>query len=552
MKENTFPRIIFYSLLIVITICAISTFFYFKPIYEKTVPLTIIKYIWFIFATILGLLIIFIIGYTIFNFLPQNNSFPPLVRFAISYGIGTGFLAISMFLCILIGIHTRLSFLPITIITIVLAIYFKKYKILKEDIKEIIKTIKRQKFTKLEYYCILILAIELFYLLSHWFIYPVQHYDGMYIWNHRAKLLYNSGNLKFLNDTDKAVYPLLVPLNLSFFYTLYCTDYQYSKILILFFFIFLITFFYYSLRSLNLNKTYSILLSTLLAIIGEVFDMATSVHADFPMTFFYTIGTIFIYKYFKTNNFHFLIYSTIFMGFMAWTKMEGFYIFIVNILILNFYFLFLLVKKRINYKVVLKRSSYTFLIGFLIYIPWLLFVILKNYESLYLAELFDIFDLSTTILNLTIISRRIFILILDPFRWGLIFWFFVFFIIIFKYKLIFKENTFFLFLLVFFHFLVYILVYIITPFDINTHMIQSYDRTLLHLTPISLFLIGVIFADDNKLTFDFEKDPFFRYILYIFVILIVISVIIIHLFFNPIFHFIRKIFPYYGIQYMQI
>jgi len=240
------------------------------------------------------------------------------------------------------------------------------------------------------------------------------------------------------------------------------------------------------------------------------------------------------------------------MGFMAWTKMEGFYIFIVNILILNFYFLFLLVKKRINYKVVLKRSTFTFLIGFLIYLPWLLFVILNNYQTLYLAQLFDIFDLRSTLLNLTIILTRGFILIVDPFRWGLIFWFFVFFIISLKYKLIFKENTFFLALLVSFHFLIYILVYIITPFDIKTHMIQSYSRTLLHLTPISLFLIGVIFADEKKLIFDFEKDPFFRYILYIFVILIVISVIIIHLYFKPIFYFVRQIFPYYGIQYMEI
>ena len=76
--------------------------------------------LWLILGTILGIIIIILIGYTILHFLPKNNDFPSLQRLAISYGLGTGFLAVSMFICILIGLHSKVSFVPLLIIILFL------------------------------------------------------------------------------------------------------------------------------------------------------------------------------------------------------------------------------------------------------------------------------------------------------------------------------------------------------------------------------------------------------------------------------------------------
>lgn len=548
MKEYSIPRLIFFFLLGTTTLCAIFTFFFFKPLFYKLDPLTFLEYLWFISTTILGLIIIFFIGYTLLYFLPSNNEFPPLVKCALSYGLGTGFLSLSMFLSILMGLHSRLSFLPILILLIFLFIFFKIYINLKGDINEIVKTIKRQRFNKVEYFCLFLLIIELIYLFSHWFIYPIYRWDGLYIWNLRAKLLFYRGDFNFLNKLNRQNYPLLVPLNLCFFYSLYLTEYHFAKILILFYFISLLIFLYYSLRSFKLSRTYSILITTLFAIVGETFEMATSVLADFPFTFFYTISTIFIFFYFKTKKQYYLIYSSIFMGLMAWTKWEGLYLFFVNILILTLYLLFQYRKNMIIPNDVLKNFLSSFFLGFIIFLPWLLFVILNRYPSMYLGHVLDIFNFRRTLRRISIISISGFILIIHPYNWGIVFWIVIVFFIILNFKVLFKEDNFFLFLLVFIHFLVYIYVYMVTPLPAEFHVYTSFDRMLLHITPISCFLIGILIFDNNRMVVNIEDDSLFNYLIYIFAIFMVIYLIIINLFFKPIFNFVRDIFPYYGIQ----
>jgi hypothetical protein len=113
---------------------------------------------------------------------------------------------------------------------------------------------------------------------------------------------------------------------------------------------------------------------------------------------------------------------------------------------------------------------------------------------------------------------------------------------------LFKEDNFFLFLLVFIHFLVYIYVYIVTPYGAQLHIITSFNRMLLHITPISCFLIGILIFDNNRVISNIEDDSFFNYFIYGFAIFMVIYIIIINLFHDPIFNFVREVFPHYNIQ----
>lgn len=123
-------------------------------------------------------------------FLPLNKDFPALQKFAISFGVGMGFNCLIMFLSVLIGLYSRLSFIPLLIITIFLFIYFKIWKNLKDDIMKIFNLIKHLKLNIIEIGCVLLLIIELIYLLLSWYIYPIYTWDAVTIWDTKAKYFF--------------------------------------------------------------------------------------------------------------------------------------------------------------------------------------------------------------------------------------------------------------------------------------------------------------------------------------------------------------------------
>lgn len=503
----------------------------------------IIQVIGLLFGTLIGQIIIFFVGYTILYLLPHNKDFPALQKFAISYGIGTGFNCLFMFLSVLIGLHSRFSFIPLLILTIFLFIYFKLWKNLKDDIMKIFNLIKHLKLNIIEIGCVLLLIIELIYLLLYWYIYPIHTWDACTIWDAKAKYFFYDGNFDYFIENPH-YYPLLVPLNLTYFYSIFFQYHYFAKIIFVSYFFFLIIFVYYSLRFFKLNRSYSLIISTFLALsssrLHSLYYFAYIAYADLPLTFFYAISTIFLFYYFSTEKQYYLLYSSIFMGLSAWVKNEGLGLLIINVLILVIYHIFLLIKKRINFKIFLKRSLLFFIIGYSIYLPWQLFCIFNNFTSIYTSNIFDIFNIQTTISDIIIILEFFVNMLLNFKDWGImffIFWFVSLIILILNIKTLFKEKIFFLVLLWVSHFLLYIFVYITTPYNLIWQLNGSIDRLLLHLTPTCCFLIGILLAQDDRKLVDLKNNCFGKVISYIFISIIFFFLFDLLVLNNAIFHF---------------
>ena len=493
-------------------------------------PLTLF---WLIFGTFGGQIIILIIGYTVLNFLPHNKEFPVLQRLAISYGLGTGFLTLSMFICILIGLNSRVSFIPIIIVTMIFFIYFKIYRILYDDVKQLISLIRNLKLNYIEFFFIILFFIELFLICSYWLIYPIHIGDGVSVWNAEATYFFYDGNFDYFNNYDfinapNPDYPLLIPLNLCFFYSIYFQSHYFAKVIFVSFFLFLIIFMYYSLRSFKLNRTYSIAISTLLAMIPDFFLHATIAYADLAMTFFYTISTIFLFLYITKKKNYYLLYSSIFMGLMAWTKNEGLALLIINSFILILFNIYMLFKKEIVLKKSILNLIGYFAIGFLIYLPWLLFSIFKNLaRDEYSDNILDILNFNHVLRDLQIIFK--FLIIPQNFYLAsfLPFWILFFFFFILNIKYILKKNTFFLLLLCVSHFLLYIFIYIITEYDLIYQLNYSLNRELLHLTPISAFLIGILLSSKETYSTTLNARTILKFKMFMYILFIILLFFII-------------------------
>jgi hypothetical protein len=238
------------------------------------------------------------------------------------------------------------------------------------------------------------------------------------------------------------------------------------------------------------------------------------------------------------------------MGFMAWTKIEGIYILIVNVIVLLLYQLLSLYKKKENIGRISRSIIVLFLPGFFIYLPWLIFININNYSPEYIHNVFNILNVQKTISNLYIFIWRSSIFIVNPVKWGVIFWFTFYIFIFLNLKFLKKEKNFFLLLLIVAHYLLYVFVYLINPSNPRVHIGNSYERMLLHITPMCCYLIGILILNNKKLLLEFNEDSFHRYLLIIFGLGLILSIILILLFHSYFLSFLKEYLPYYGIENM--
>ncbi len=467
--------------------------------------MNLLIYIWIIFATIICQIIILFVGYTFLNILPNNKKILPLQKIAISYGLGVGIITFSMFIFIVIGFHSRISYIPILIITSIVFIYFKLHKHLIHDLKAIFGNLKKRKirYDYLEIFCLALLIFEIIVLISISFIRPIYKWDEMVIWNSKAKYIFYDGNFSYLNYIENVyhlAYPLLVSLNIVFHYSFYGQPYYFVQISFVFFYIFLILFLYYSLRHIKLNIKYSLLICTMIATIIDMVAVSYLTMADVILTYYYTLSTIFLTKFVLTRKSYFLIYSSIFAGFMALTKNEGIGLLIMNFFIFLIYSLLFLFKKETKIRGSLRQIGQFALPALIIYLPWQIFCIYNQLEGEYLTNLTELLNIQNTITDSLIILIGILIItVYCPF------WLIFIIVIGFNFKLIIKKKLLFLLVICVFHLLIKVVVYIVSPYGLVHQLFHSINREFIHLAPFAGFALGLVFSQicyENVPNFD--------------------------------------------------
>ena len=109
---------------------------------------------------------------------------------------------------------------------------------------------------------------------------------------------------------------------------------------------------------------------TIIATISEFFFLSTQIMGDLIMTFYYTLSTIFLSYYFISRKNYYLLYASIFAGFMALSKNEGLGLFIVNGLVFLIFNVFYLIKKQKKFKDFIHELLILVVPGIIIYLPW--------------------------------------------------------------------------------------------------------------------------------------------------------------------------------------
>ena len=335
-------------------------------------------------------------------------------------------------------------------------------------------------------FVIFVAAIGFYFLVVYARLAPHGDYDAQAIWNLRARFMYRSGNgwenafSPLINRNFHMDYPLLIPLSVVGGWNVLGGEVLRVPTALSILFLFGIagtTFsFIADLRS-GSQATIAVLL--LLATPGLLL-FSTFQTADIPLTYFFLAATGLLVIGSKENSPGPVFLSGLMAGLSAWTKNEG--IPFVILMMLCTIFVFGIRQARTNLLSLLAGMA----------LPVLMIILFKALIAVN-NDLFADNGLRQIILKLFTPSRYIQILthlISELIHLGN--WPISIIAVLFVYGLIMgirklsgsSEKV--LLILTFSQFVVYMLIYVITPHDLEWHMNYSMSRLLVHLFPMAL------------------------------------------------------------------
>jgi hypothetical protein len=337
-----------------------------------------------IFNALLVILIPLVFGLFLLSLILQKRAdqFYFWEKLALAFPIGLGTMVIIMFILPFAGIS--LTFLSIiaalTVIAILIGIYSLKNKIFCINLDEIRKSFKfdRENMVWWEYGLAVLLALKVIYVYFASIVKPLIDVDAFQYYSIVAKGIFyektfNTPYLfKYIHDK-----PLLPYLSQAWgFIGLHTINDALFKIIFPTLFLCLLVIFYSVLRKYYERKfslIFTFLLSTLPFL---VFHVATA-YADFTMSFYYGVATIYLFLFMKAFDldekekaFPNLLISFVFLALVVWAKRAGIVLAGVNTFILLAY---LLVNKNKVTKGDLKPAVIPLLSFFVLIFPIILY-----------------------------------------------------------------------------------------------------------------------------------------------------------------------------------
>lgn len=463
--------------------------------------------IWFFAGSALGLFAFLYMGYIILHFLPKSKQFPLLQKFSIAYGLGTGLNSIFMFFSILVGINSRFSALPFLAFTVFLGFYFKINKQFLVDINRLVISLKnkllavirkKEKYHPLIWVCFILLGIETIFIFSNWIIEPFYMSDSVVIWDAHAKYIFFDGNLNYLvqKASTHNYYPLLVPLNMTFFYSIYLQPSNYAGILFISYFYCIIVCLYYSLKKFGVHKNGALLMTIFVASLPQMYFYSNKALGDLPETYFYSVAILFMLSYVLTKEKPYLIYSILFHAFMAWTRSEAIVVLVVDFAILGGYHLYSLLKTkdRENFKL-FKIDLLALACAVFIYLPWIVITSVNgvgesNQDNFSIPLLqFYQFENLFNIQNYLTVAK--FIVLHAEYSTRIVLFLFII-VLLFNLKKIFNGPTLILLIFILFYIAIKIFGQIMYPTNLLIELGNAFDRQVMPVIPIIVFLCGVL------------------------------------------------------------
>lgn len=439
-------------------------------------------------------------GWSVLSALRVKKRFSILESFALAYGVGMGFVSLESFLFLLfkLPVNPGLILLPWVILA---AINIFRKSLLTPDRKIIFELAALSRF---ERFLLCAIVFEIIYSFFRAAVMPMDAYDSVAIWGFKAKAIYleqalpvdlfKNGEYAFMHMD----YPLLIPLQEAFFYNLYqgINDAAVKVIFPAYFFGLLIIFASGLYRLFGRRS--ALIFTFLLASLTQVNNFSQNGYADLVLAFYYSLGALSIYLWFIKEGRDFLFLAAVFSAIGAWVKNEGIALCFLNLLLLS---VLTWVKKGSLDKARLKAAgrgmAFYLTMALLFIAPWYWFrhslglngdlfpgkggVLARLFGGLgRILKIFDYYQIQ----------------FFDIKRWNIL-W--VLFLSTFLFR-----GRFFLpkFLPLSLSFIgtfgLYTAIYVLTPLPLEWHLSSSVSRLFIHIVPLAVFWLALVYDDQCK------------------------------------------------------
>ncbi len=336
-----------------------------------------------------------------------------------------------------------------------------------------------------------IVTISVMFLLvcCHSLLMPLYEWDAFAIWGLKAKVLYCEGlSSSYFNSPNLAYshldYPILVPLLMSagiFSIASDSSDATCKYIFPLFYLAFV--FLMYTAARRRLGQRHALLLTAIFASTPALVRWSGAGTADMALSFLYAGSILYLINFFETEKFYDLGISIICSICCALTKNEG-----LPLVIINFVALLIFSSKPLFSMKNLKAPALYFTASTIFYLPWLIFSqdIPKIHEN-YIGNL-TIARFAGNLDRLQLIIPEMLLQFLSLKSWGLI-WLLAIVAAVAGRKSFLEKPVLLLWFLFIGHILLYMLIYIIYPFELAKLIPETIERLYLHLMPAGILII---------------------------------------------------------------
>lgn len=419
-------------------------------------------------------------------------------KLGLGFALGVGGLAWLMFAVSFLGINFQVFyFILITLMALILVLAAK-------NIPGVLRNFPvgwRSNLILSQKIIIPLIGLIYIYLLFSWFNLPLAKWDSWAIYGFKAKALYLAKTVPvgFFTDSTKAYahldYPLLLPLAQAWVFTaLGSWNDQLVNIISVFYSLSLIFIFYFTLKAFS-NRRYAIFFTLFLMTIPKLTEFLFSGYADVPLMVGYFINLAYLLRWFyapQKNGFLYL--SAIALGLAVWSKNDGLAICLVNFII----FIYLVFRRwKFSRNPVFLIIRYLALIAVII-LPWMLFKTLLHIPNdLINAQNVSLGAWQSNLNRLPLIFQSFAGYMASLKGWNFL-WVALPVLIVLRFKKAFSLPALAVLISLLAYFGIWVIIYMITPREINWHLANSAERLLLQMAPLALFLTALLVCPVNK------------------------------------------------------
>ncbi len=434
----------------------------------------------------MALAVILVIGYLLAAFILPNGISGPAELLAVSFGMGTGLIYTQMFIVSWLGYALSFSGLLIILsadVVLLLVFGLKKAKLIAAKLR----ATEYPRLNLTETILLTVILANLLLIFIDALSLPMNSWDAIAIWSFKAKILYREPirYSAYFSDPTKSYshpdYPLLVPFIQSYIYRfLGSVDDRLARIIFPCFFLFLLLSVYSAVTN-SASRKYGLFFTALLATAPCVVSDSSSGYVDVALAFYYFSMAAYLYLWMKKGSTEYIVLSALFSALAVCTKNEGMGLFLVGSAVIVLFNIVNLKKDN------LKQLACYLATALAVMSPWLIF---RRQITVIQEDYFSRLSLPIILHN----AERIRVILTSFIRefinvntWNVL-WLIAALVILLSFRHVLRAPVVYLLLLLVMHLGMYILIYVITPWNIEVLIPSTLTRLLIHVAPVAMLL----------------------------------------------------------------